>query len=123
MPNQEDQKKSKKSKVFDDTVTVVGFSYRMTKHEITSLAATVSTNAKGLQCKIVPEPTNKFDPMAIKVLTKEWGHIGYIRRPTNESISRLLDRGWEVRLCRLTFVDEEHNDGDLHLRMRKQKAS
>ena len=60
-------------------------------------------------CALVPEPTNEFDPEAIKVVAEDGHHLGYVRRDHTEMV-----RSWATGVfpmycvCRI----EEHDDDD-----------
>ena len=60
-------------------------------------------------CALVPEPTNEFDPEAIKVVAEDGHHLGYVRRDHTEMV-----RSWAADVfpmycvCRI----EEHDDDD-----------
>ena len=60
-------------------------------------------------CALVPEPTNEFDPEAIKVVAEDGHHLGYVRRDHTEMV-----RSWAAGVfpmycvCRI----EEHDDDD-----------
>ncbi len=58
------------------------------------------------------EPTNPYDPNAIKVFHKQLGHIGYVPRETNVKVGRLIDGAeygvfWELVGGKFKYVDEE----------------
>lgn len=43
--------------------------------------------------KLVREPANKYDPMAIRIDNADGEKLGYVPRAQNEVISRLMDGG------------------------------
>lgn len=59
-----------------------------------------------------PEPTNPYDPNAIRVFHKRLGHIGYVPREANAKVGRLIDEAeysvfWELVGGKFKYVDEE----------------
>ena len=56
---------------------------------------------------LVPEPTNEFDPQAIKVLAEDGHHLGYVQRHQTEMVRSLAaDRFPMYCTCRI----EQHED-------------
>ncbi len=51
----------------------------------------------GANLILANEPTNKFDPKAVQVLSHDGVHVGYVPRPLNIPIFGLLEAGFEVR--------------------------
>ena len=61
---------------------------------------------------LVPEPTNEFDPQAIKVLAEDGHHLGYIRRDQTEMV-----RAWardEFPMYCTCRIEEREDDDDGH---------
>jgi hypothetical protein len=59
---------------------------------------------RGCVLALVSEPTNKFDPCAVKVVHQTLGHVGYIPRTESGMVARMLEHGYDIR-CKLNAVD------------------
>lgn len=60
-------------------------------------------------CALVPEPTNEFDPEAIKVVAEDGHHLGYVRRDHTEMVREWAAGEFPIYcICRI----EEHDDDD-----------
>ncbi len=60
----------------------------------------------GDELKLVPEPTNKFDKYAIKILDIKDNHVGYLPRYYSESLTNYLKYGREYR-CTVIEVNKD----------------
>lgn len=49
----------------------------------------------GVELKLVREADNKFDRWAIAIYTKQDEMLGYVTRYKNETIARLMDKGYK----------------------------
>ena len=61
---------------------------------------------------LVPEPTNEFDPQAIKVVAEDGHHLGYVQRHQTEMV-----RSWasdEFPLYCVCRIEEHEDDDDGH---------
>ena len=118
--------KVKPKKTSDELVlTMVGLQYRM-KQEARKVLAHVVDSEDGIECKLVPEPTNPVDPKAVKVVGVDVDqyrytnvHLGYINRPVNEKLFDAIMGGIRVLSCYLTWVDPEQGEGELTVTLAK----
>lgn len=112
--------KKAKPKLATFTLTVVGFKYRLSKIELGQLAKLVEKE-DGIPCKFELEPENPVDVYAVKVIASSRYtlfsgiHLGYVRRPVNVTIFKLLRRKAEVKLALLTYVDVDAGEGELEV--------
>jgi hypothetical protein len=112
--------KKAKPKVAEFTLTVVGLKYRMDKIEMSQLSKLVD-DEEGVPCQFQREPDNEVDPKAVKVIVQSKyvnfsnRFIGYVRRPSNATLSELLRQGAEVKLALLTYVDANDGEGELEV--------
>ena len=60
----------------------------------------------------VPEPDNKFDPNAIKVVSLEYGHLGYVPKTSTQNLKELLDKGNLNITCTITGGKYKYYDDD-----------
>ena len=61
---------------------------------------------------LVPEPTNEFDPQAIKVVAEDGHHLGYVRRDQTEMVhSWARDQFPMYCVCR---IEEKEDEDDGH---------
>lgn len=111
--------KAKKNKKAEVPLTCVGMGYRMSEKELKKLDRHLKFNGS-MRCKLVPEPTNEFDSDAIKVICidrKLTGfyekHLGYIQRPTNRTLLKVLKKGAKVRLCAMTYLEVDRGQANL----------
>jgi hypothetical protein len=112
--------KKAKPRVAEFTLTAVGFRYRMSKIEMSQLSKLVD-DEEGVPCQFKLEPDNQVDPKAVKVVLKskyanfQNRFIGYIRRPSNATLFDLLQKGAEVKMALLTFVDVDAGEGEVEV--------
>ena len=66
-----------------------------------------------VECALVPEPTNEFDPDAIKIVAEDSHHLGYIASGQTDFVRSLTANEFPYR-C--TAFIEEHEDEDDGLR-------
>lgn len=73
------------------TFAVAGVSFGVRQSRIARLV-------EGAPVFIVPEPNNKYDPMAIAVLNEDGEHLGYVGRndPQREEIRKALSEGFVI---------------------------
>lgn len=62
-----------------------------------------------VECALVPEPDNEYDPDAIKVVAEDRHHLGYIPSGQTELVCWLVANEFP---CRCTAFIEEHEDED-----------
>ena len=60
----------------------------------------------------VPEPDNKFDPNAIKVVSAEYGHLGYVPKAAIKAAKELLDKSNLNINCTITGGKYKYYDED-----------
>lgn len=48
------------------------------------------------EIKLVPDPQNKFDPNAIKIVHEEMGDVGYVPATSCKRIKKVLDGGYSL---------------------------
>jgi hypothetical protein len=63
----------------------------------------INTMAEGEELNIEPEPDNKYDPNAVKLLYGET-MVGYVPKKFSASVNGMLDIG-EPLVCEITKVD------------------
>ena len=65
-----------------------------------------------VECALVPEPDNEYDPNAIKVIAEDRHHLGYI--PTNQTdfVRSLAANEFPYRCT--AFIDEHEDELDGH---------
>jgi hypothetical protein len=59
------------------------------------------------ECALVPEPTNQFDPNAIKIVAEDSHHLGYIEAHQTDFVRSLALNSFPYR-C--TCIIDEHED-------------
>lgn len=66
---------------------------------------------EGEELKLVREPKNEYDELAIVVKTQQGKKLGYIPRKKNEVIARLLDAGKRIigKVNEVRFEDDNEN--------------
>lgn len=63
---------------------------------------------------LIPEPDNKYDTNAIKVMFDSIGHIGYVPKDRNESIRKLLSKkSYDIKWFTNSFSPDDA-DGDIY---------
>jgi len=92
----------------------------MQHHTTEGVRAALAGAPIGRVLALVPEPTNKFDPCAVKVVDKGMDMIGYIPRTHSGMVSRLLANGYDVR-CKLGVVDARYCTAVITLALRSLK--
>lgn len=65
-----------------------------------------------VECALVPEPDNEYDPQAIKIVAEDRHHLGYI--PTNQTdfVRSLAANEFPYRCT--AFIDEHEDELDGH---------
>jgi hypothetical protein len=84
-------------------VGLAGMQHHMTDAVRQALAGAPT----GRVLALVPEPTNRYDSNAVKVVDKGMDMIGYIPREHSGMVSRMLAHGYDVR-CKLGAVDARY---------------
>ena len=59
---------------------------------------------------VVPEPTNEFDPNALKVIAEDGHHLGYISRDHQEMVRSWCHERWPY-YCEAVINDAHEDDG------------
>lgn len=118
----------KSDKIVTETITVVGFRYRLSSDELKDLQRRIE-NDGALVCQLELEPENQADPKAIKVVAVDpedrvfsGRHLGYVARPVNESIFDFLRKGGKISACLLEFVDRAEGYGELEVAFSKPRS-
>ena len=62
-----------------------------------------------VNCALVPEPDNEYDPDAIKIVAEDRHHLGYIQSGQTDLVCSLTANEFPYR-C--TAIIEEHEDED-----------
>jgi hypothetical protein len=65
-----------------------------------------------VECALVPEPTNEFDPGAIKVVAEDSHHLGYIPTEQTDFVRSLAANEFSYRCT--AFIDEKEDELDGH---------
>lgn len=65
-----------------------------------------------VECALVPEPTNEFDPDAIKIVAEDSHHIGYIPSGQTEFVRSLTANEFPYRCT--AFIEEHEDEDDGH---------
>lgn len=122
------KKPKKASPNHDLELSVVGLRYRLDPEELLRLEKIIDKDGS-IPCILEREPDNEVDPLAVKVVLIDpqhklfnRRHIGYLQRPANETISKVLRRGAQVRLCVLSFVDPKQAIGEIELVLHVSKS-
>jgi hypothetical protein len=64
-----------------------------------------------VECNLVPEPDNKYDPDAIKVVSEDLHHLGYIQSGQTELVCSLTANEFPYRCTAFIEEDEDETDG------------
>ena len=64
------------------------------------------------ECALVPEPTNQFDPNAIKIVAEDSHHLGYIEAHQTDFVRSLAFNSFPYRCT--CFIDEHEDEFDGH---------
>lgn len=65
-----------------------------------------------VECALVPEPTNEFDPNAIKIVAEDSHHLGYIPTDQTEFVRSLTANEFPHHCT--AFIDEHEDELDGH---------
>jgi hypothetical protein len=65
-----------------------------------------------VECALVPEPTNEFDPDAIKVVAEDSHHLGYIPTEQTDFVRSLAAKEFPYHCT--AFIDEHEDEIDGH---------
>lgn len=65
-----------------------------------------------LEVALVPEPTNQFDPNAIKIVAEDSHHLGYIEAHQTDFVRSLALNSFPYRCT--CFIDEHEDEFDGH---------
>lgn len=65
-----------------------------------------------VECALVPEPTNEFDPNAIKVVAEDSHHLGYIPTEQTDFVRSLTANEFPYHCT--AFIDEHEDELDGH---------
>lgn len=65
-----------------------------------------------VECALVPEPTNKYDPEAIKIVAEDNHHLGYIPSDQTDFVRSLAANEFPY-LC-TAFISQEEDEDDGH---------
>lgn len=65
-----------------------------------------------VECALVPEPTNEFDPDAIKVVAEDSHHLGYIPTEQTDFVRSLAANEFPYHCT--AFIDEHEDEIDGH---------
>ena len=65
-----------------------------------------------VDCALVPEPTNEFDPYAIKVVAEDSHQLGYIPSDMTDFVRSMTANEFPYRCT--AFIDEHEDDMDGH---------
>lgn len=64
-----------------------------------------------VECALVPEPTNEFDPDAIKVVAEDSHHLGYVPSSQTDFVRSLARDQFPYRCTAFIDSHEDENDG------------
>lgn len=64
-----------------------------------------------VECALVPEPTNEFDPDAIKVVAEDSHHLGYIPSNQTDFVRSLTANEFPYRCTAFVHEAEDEDDG------------
>ncbi len=64
-----------------------------------------------VECALVPEPTNEFDPDAIKIVAEDSHHLGYIPSEQTDFVRSLTANEFPYRCTAFIEAHEDENDG------------
>ena len=65
-----------------------------------------------VECALVPEPTNEYDPNAIKIVAEDSHHLGYIASGQTDFVRSLTANEFPYR-C-IAFIEEREDEVDGH---------
>lgn len=65
-----------------------------------------------VECALVPEPENEYDPDAIKIVADDRHHLGYIPTDQTEFVRSLTANEFPYRCT--AFIDEHEDEDDGH---------
>ena len=65
-----------------------------------------------VECALVPEPTNKYDPEAIKIVAEDNHHLGYIPSDQTDFVRSLAANEFPYRCT--AFISQEEDEDDMH---------
>lgn len=65
-----------------------------------------------VECALVPEPDNEYDPDAIKIVADDRHHLGYIQTDQTEFVRSLTANEFPYRCT--AFIDEHEDEDDGH---------
>ena len=65
-----------------------------------------------VECALVPEPDNEFDPDAIKVVAEDSHHLGYIPSNQTDFVRSLTANEFPYRCT--AFIDSKEDEDDYH---------
>ena len=65
-----------------------------------------------VECVLVPEPTNEFDPDAIKIVAEDSHHLGYIASGQTDFVRSLTANKFPYRCT--AFIEEHEDELDSH---------
>ena len=64
-----------------------------------------------IQCALVPEPTNEFDPYAIKIVAEDSHHLGYIATEQTDMVRSFTANTFPYRCTAIIRDCEDEEDG------------
>ena len=64
-----------------------------------------------VECALVPEPDNEYDPDAIKIVAEDRHHLGYIPSGQTEMVCWLTANEFPYRCTAFIEAHEDENDG------------
>ena len=64
-----------------------------------------------VECALVPEPTNKYDPEAIKIVAEDNHHLGYIPSDQTDFVRSLAANEFPYRCTAFISQEEDEDDG------------
>lgn len=64
-----------------------------------------------LDCALLPEPSNEFDPNAIKVIAEDGHHLGYVPSDQTDYVRSLTDNKFPFRCECVIKLCEDLDDG------------
>lgn len=65
-----------------------------------------------VECALVPEPTNEFDPDAIKIVAEDSHHLGYIPSGQTDFVRSLTANEFPYRCT--AFIEDREDEDDGH---------
>lgn len=86
---------------WDYNIKIAGVKFRQTE-----LDELYEANWNDVQVRLEPEPTNAFDPNAIKIYAS-LKHVGYIPATVAEPLNQLIKDGHEYE-CALIYITNNH---------------